>query len=326
MKVTEVPLSRVDGIAERAEYRLKESGITSAFELASSLPDEVMQVIGGDMQSAALLISNARACLAKRGIMLEDFVKASDIARRKNDIISCSTGSRAVDNLLGGGIETKAVTEFFGAFGSGKSQLCHTLSVLCHLPIEKGGMDGGAIYIDTEGTFRVNRLSEIAKTRGVDEGFVLDRVLYSRTYDVQHLIAVVKAIGEQVRKNSIRLIVIDSVINLFRSEYIGRETLAERQQKLNTLMHRLHNLAEVYNVAIVITNQVQAVPNTFFGDPNRPAGGHVLAHGSTYRIYLRKAGEDRIAAIVDSPSHPYSEAKFTINSAGVCDIMPEAHG
>src|SRR5579875_3666782 len=286
MKVAEVPLSRVDGIAERAEYRLKESGITSAFELASSLPDEVMQVIGGDMQSAALLISNARACLAKRGIMLEDFVKASDMARRKNDIISCSTGSRA---------------------------------------IEKGGMDGGAIYIDTEGTFRVNRLSEIAKARGIDEGFVLDRVLYSRTYDVQHLIAVVKAIGEQIRKNSVRLIVIDSVINLFRSEYIGRETLAERQQKLNTLMHRLHNLAEVYNVAVVITNQVQAVPNAFFGDPNSPAGGHVLAHGSTYRIYLRKSGEDRIAAIVDSPSHPYSEAKFTINSSGVCDIIPEAH-
>ncbi|MEM3637200.1 MAG: DNA repair and recombination protein RadA [Conexivisphaerales archaeon] len=319
MKAAEVPLSKVDGIAERAEEKLRESGITSAYELASSLPDEIMQVIGGDMQNAALLISNARACLAKRGLILEDFVKASDIARRKNDVIACTTGSRALDNLLGGGIETKAVTEFFGAFGSGKSQLCHTLSVLCNLPVEKGGLDGGAIYVDTEGTFRVNRLSEIAKTRGMDEAFVLDRILYSRTYDVQHLIAVVRALGEQVRKNSIRLIVIDSVINLFRSEYIGRETLAERQQKLNTLMHRLRNVAEVYNVAVVITNQVQAVPNTFFGDPNRPAGGHVLAHGSTYRIYLRKAGEERIAAMVDSPSHPYSEARFTIGSAGVCD-------
>lgn len=320
MVATELPLSKVYGIEESAEYKLRESGIKSAFELASSLPDEIMQLVGIDMNSAAMLISKARICLAKKGIILEDFVKASQIAKRKNDVITCSTGSRALDRLLGGGIETKAVTEFFGSFGSGKSQVCHTLSVLCNLEYEKGGMNGGAIYIDTEGTFRAQRLAEIARARGIDEEFVLDRVLFSRAYDVQHLMSIVKEMGEQIRKNSVRLIVIDSVINLFRSEYIGRETLAERQQKLNALMHRLHNVAEVYNVAIIITNQLQSVPNMLFGDPNRPAGGHVLAHSSTYRIYLKKAGEDRVAAIVDSPSHPYSEARFAITSAGICDV------
>jgi DNA repair protein RadA len=319
MKAGDMPLSKVEGMGERTEDKLKDSGISSAFELASSLPDEIVQVVGGDLHGAALLITNARSYLAKKGLMLGDFVSAGELAKRKNDVKLCTTGSRALDQLLGGGVETKSITEFFGMFGSGKSQICHTLSVLCQLPEEKCGLNGSAIYIDTEGTFRVNRLSEIASARGMASDEVLNRVLYCRAFDVPHLTSVVRLLGSHIRESSARLVVLDSVISLFRSEFIGRETLAERQQRLNLLMHRLHNLAEVYNVAVVITNQVQATPNTFFGDPNKPAGGHVLAHGSTYRVYLKKAGEERLAAIVDSPHHPYSEARFVITSAGVSD-------
>ncbi len=319
MKESELSLGKIDGVEAGAEDRLVNSGICTVMELAAALPAEIVEVVGGDVEGAAALISNARSYLTKKGLMLGEFVTASEIARRKKDVSFCSTGSIALDRLLGGGLETKAVTEFFGMFGSGKSQICHTASVMCQLPQERGGLGGSAIYIDTEGTFRVNRLSEIATARGLDQAEVLNHVLYCRAYDVQHLTAVVKSLGLHIRENSARLIVVDSVISLFRSEFIGRETLAERQQKLNGLMHRLHNLAEVYNVAVVITNQVQATPNTFFGDPNRPTGGHVLGHSSTYRVYLKKSGEERLAAMVDSPYHPYSEARFMIASAGCSD-------
>jgi DNA repair protein RadA len=320
MKESDLSLGKIDGVSAGTEDRLVNSGICTVMELAAALPEEIVEVVGGDSQVASTLISSARSYLTKKGFMLGEFVTASEIAKRNKDVSFCSTGSAALDRLLGGGIETKAITEFFGVFGSGKSQICHTASVLCQLPPERGGLGGSAIYIDTEGTFRVNRLSEIAAARGLDQAEVLDRVLYCRAYDVQHLTSVVKSLGLHIRENSARLVVVDSVISLFRSEFIGRETLAERQQKLNGLMHRLHNLAEVYNIAVLITNQVQSTPNTFFGDPNRPTGGHVLGHSSTYRVYLKKSGEERLAAMVDSPYHPYSEAKFVITSAGCSDL------
>ncbi len=319
----EMPLSEVDGMEERTEHKLLGSGIGSAFELASSMPDEILEVVGGDARNAALLIANARSRLVKGGRLVGEFATASEVAKSKERVGFCSTGSASLDGLLGGGVETGSITEFFGAFGSGKSQICHTASALCHLPPKEGGLGGRAIYVDTEGTFRVNRLGEIVRSRGIDKDEALDSILYCRAFNVPHLEAVVRSLGGHVRKNDARLVVVDSVINLFRSEFIGRETLAERQQRLNILMHRLHNLAEVYGIAVIITNQVQSSPNTLFGDPTRPTGGHVLGHSSTYRVYLRRSGDERVAAMVDSPHHPYSEARFTVTDAGVSDTKKE---
>ncbi|MGH9920672.1 MAG: DNA repair and recombination protein RadA, partial [Nitrososphaerales archaeon] len=190
---------------------------------------------------------------------------------------------------------------------------------LCQLPAERGGLDGGAIYIDTEGTFRAGRLEEIAESRGLDSAKILDNVLYCRTYNAPHLEMVCRSLGSHIEKNNTKVVVVDSVISLYRSEFIGRETLADRQQRLSLLIHKLHSLAEVYGIAVVITNQVVSTPNTFFGDPNKPTGGNSLGHGSTYRIQLRRSGEERTAIVVDSPCHPYSETRFTITKAGVTD-------
>ncbi|MGA8080255.1 MAG: hypothetical protein WB988_00195 [Candidatus Nitrosopolaris sp.] len=119
------------------------------------------------------------------------------------------------------------------------------------------------------------------------------------------------------------MVIIDGIISLHRAEFVGRGTLADRQQRLNGMLHKIIRLGEIFNIAVVITNQVQSSPDTFFGDPTKAAGGNIVAHSSTYRIYLRKSGENRLAKMMDSPYHPYSDTRFTINEKGTDDIEEE---
>jgi DNA repair protein RadA len=219
-----------------------------------------------------------------------------------------------------GGIETQAVTEFYGEFGSGKSQVCHTLCAMARQHVESGGLDGNTIYIDTEGTFRPERIQEIARSRGYEQEQVLKSIAVCKVYNSSHLELIIKNLGKYVDDFKAKLVIIDSIISLHRAEFAGRGTLADRQQRLNSMLHKVIRLAEIYNIAIVITNQVQSSPDTFFGDPTKAAGGNVLGHASTYRIYLRKSGENRIAKMIDSPYHPYSDARFTVNERGTDDI------
>ena len=228
----------------------------------------------------------------------------------------CSTGSKALDELLLGGIETQAVTEFYGEFGSGKSQICHTLCVTVRQPTSSGGLAGGTIYLDTEGTFRPERVEQIARARGLDHIQVLRGVSVCKVYNSSHLELIVKDLGRYIIEFKAKLVIIDSIISLHRAEFAGRGTLADRQQRLNSMLHRLVRLAEIFNIAIIITNQVQTSPDTFFGDPTKAAGGNILGHSPTYRIYLRKSGETRVARMIDSPYHPYSDTRFTLNQKG----------
>jgi DNA repair protein RadA len=203
------------------------------------------------------------------------------------------------------------------------SQVCHTLSVTVQLPKEQGGLSAGAVYIDTEGTFRPERIAEIAEARGMNPEEVLSRITVARAYNSAHQELIVRDLGKVIEPNKVKLVVLDSGVAHYRAEFVGRGTLAERQQRLNRFMHQLLRVAEVYNVAVVVTNQVQAAPDTFFGDPSRPTGGHVVAHTSTYRIYLRKAAKNRIARMVDSPYHPERDAVFVLNEKGIDDPPEE---
>ena len=222
-----------------------------------------------------------------------------------------------------GGIETQAVTEFYGEFGSGKSQICHTLCATARQSIDSGGMDSCVIYIDTEGTFRPERVDQISRARGLDHRHVLKSVAVCKVYNSSHLELIVKDLGRYVNESKAKLVIIDSIISLHRAEFLGRGTLANRQQKLNGMLHKLIRLAEIFNIAVVVTNQVQSSPDTFFGDPTKAAGGNILGHSSTYRIYLRKTGENRVAKMMDSPYHPYSDTRFTLNEKGTDDIEEE---
>jgi DNA repair protein RadA len=318
--ILDLSVGELEGVGQALERRLREAGICSLLDLAAAIPSEVAEAIGGSEKAACELVLMAQDRLRGCGLLEKEFMQASEAYERRKRLLRCTTGSRSLDELLGGGVETQAITELYGEYGSGKTQLCHTLCVTCQLPPEKGGLGGGVLYIDTESTFRPERLYQIAEARGLDPMEVLSKIIFTRIYNSSHLELVVKNLGEIVEKHGIRLVVVDSIISLHRAEFTGRGTLADRQQRLNNLIHRLLRVAEVYNIAAVVTNQVQAQPDTFFGDPTKPAGGHIIAHACTYRIYLKKAGQERKAIVVDSPCHPYSEAVFTINEKGVADV------
>jgi DNA repair protein RadA len=318
--VADIEIRDIEGIGPTTAKKLKEAGIASVLELAVSSADQLAIDIGCSKETAATYIMESQRLLRESNVLEKEFVTASSLLEKRKAMLRCSTGSKSLDELLLGGIETQAVTEFYGEFGSGKSQICHTLCAMAKQPISDGGLDGGVIYIDTEGTFRPERLNQIATARGLDPMTVLRNVAICKVYNSSHLELIIKDLGRYINEFNAKLVIIDSIISLHRAEYLGRGTLAERQQRLNAILHKLVRLAEMFNVAFVITNQVQSSPDMFFGDPTKATGGNIIAHTSTYRIYLRKSGENRIAKMIDSPYHPYSDIRFTVNEKGVDDI------
>jgi DNA repair protein RadA len=321
--VFDLEIQDIEGIGPTTAKKLKEAGIVSVMDLAVASAEELAGEINSSKDSAAVFIMAAQKLLRESNILDKEFVTADAALEKRRSMLRCSTGSSTLDELLLGGIETQAVTEFYGEFGSGKSQICHTLCITARQPIESGGLDSGTIYIDTEGTFRPERLNQIARARGVDSLNVLKSVAVCKVYNSSHLELIVKNLGKYIDDFKAKLVIIDSIISLHRAEFAGRGTLADRQQRLNNMLHKIIRLAEIYNIAIVITNQVQSSPDTFFGDPTKAAGGNILGHASTYRIYLRKSGENRIAKMIDSPYHPYSDTKFTVTEKGADDLDEE---
>jgi DNA repair protein RadA len=279
--------------------------------------------INSSKESAAAFIIAAQQLLRDSNLLDKEFVTADVALEKRKSLLRCTTGSKALDKLLLGGIETQAVTEFYGEFGSGKSQICHTLCVTSNQPVEEGGFASGSIYIDTEGTFRPERIEQIASARGIDPSSVLKSIAVCKVYNSSHLELIIKDLGKYITDFKARLVIIDSIISLHRAEFAGRGTLSDRQQRLNTMISKIKRLTEIYNICVVITNQVQASPDTFFGDPTKAAGGNILGHASTYRIYLRKSGENRTAKMIDSPYHPYSDTKFTVTEKGADDLEEE---
>jgi DNA repair protein RadA len=320
INASDLELKDIEGIGPTTAKKLKAAGITSVLELAVMSADQLAIDIGCSKDTAATYIMESQRLLRGSNVLENEFVPASSLLEKRKSMLRCSTGSKSLDELLIGGIETQAVTEFYGEFGSGKSQVCFTLCALAMQPISEGGLDGGVIYIDTEGTFRPERLEQIARARGFDPMSVLKNVALCKVYNSSHLELIIKDLGKYVNAFNAKLVIIDSIISLHRAEFLGRGTLADRQQRLNSILHKLIRLAEIFNIVIVITNQVQSSPDMFFGDPTKATGGNILAHTSTYRIYLRKSGENRIAKIIDSPYHPYSDIRFTVNERGVDDI------
>jgi DNA repair protein RadA len=269
-------------------------------------------------------VTKAKKALVDSGLLYKDFSFAQDILDRRKNLLRCTTGSAKLDSFLKGGIETQAITEIAGEFGSGKSQICYTLCVTANTPLDRKGLGGNVIFIDTENTFRAERIFQIAEHRGISEPDEVLRKIYVCTiYNTSHLEVIIQDLGKSIEQYKTKLVIIDSIIALHRAEFIGRGTLAHRQQRLSIMLHKLSRLAEVHNIAVVVTNQVQSRPDDFFagGDGLRATGGNIMGHGSTYRILLRKAGPTRIAIMVDSPYHAYDQTKFAITEAGVQDVQ-----
>ncbi|MEM2143868.1 MAG: DNA repair and recombination protein RadA [Candidatus Jordarchaeaceae archaeon] len=308
-------LEDLPGVGPAIAKKLSEAGFRSPEAVAVATPKELAAAADIGEATATRIIEAAREMLNI------GFVSAQEFLEQRKAISTITTGTKNLDQLLGGGIETRGITEFFGEFRTGKTQICHQLSVTVQLPEEKGGLSGETVYIDTEGTFRPERIVQVATRFELDPKAALKKVIYARAYNSDHQLYLSQNIDGLITKGkNIKLIIVDSMVGHFRSEYIGRGMLAERQQKLNKHLHTLLRLSELYNLAVVVTNQVMAKPDTFFGDPTAPVGGHIVAHNCTTRIYLRKSkGNQRIARLVDSPYLPESEVVFSIDENGVSD-------
>ncbi|CBK21274.2 uncharacterized protein [Blastocystis hominis] len=251
------------------------------------------------------------------------FYTGREMMQLRQRVIKITTGSSDLDTLLGGGIETMSITEIFGEFRTGKTQLAHTLCVTAQLPSEMHGANGKVIFLDTEGTFRPQRVVEIAGRYGLNGDEVLDNILLARAYTHEQQMDVITAAAAKIVEDNspYHLLVVDSITALFRVDYSGRGELAERQQKLGRHLSALKKLAEEFNVAVVIINQVTADPGAaamFVKDTKKPIGGNIIAHASTTRLYFKKGkGEQRICKVYDSPDLAENEATFAIGPQGV---------
>jgi DNA repair protein RadA len=310
-----VELEELPNVGEKTAQKLKDAGFADIMRLATATAKEIS--VKADIGEGVA----EKVIEAARKAEQIDFETAFDVMERRKDVGRITTGSSALDELIGGGIETQAITEVFGEFGSGKSQICHELVVTVQLPPDKGGLSGECVFLDTENTFRPERIEQIAEAFGLDNEEVLQKIHIARAFNSSHQILMADKVNELIQSGTnIRLVIVDSLTAHFRAEYVGRESLATRQQKLNQHLHTLQNIANTYNAAVFVTNQVQARPDAFFGSPTKAIGGHVLGHAATYRIWLKKglAGK-RIARLVDSPHLPEGEAVFKIVTEGIVD-------
>ncbi len=311
-------LEDLPGIGPATAQKLRELGFHTVESVAMATARELEPAGIGEKKALAII-------RATRSSISVSFVRADELLRMRENVLRLTTGSKPLDKLLGGGLETQTITEFYGEYGSGKSQLCHQLCVNVQLPPERGGLNGAALYIDTENTFRTERIVQMARHLGLDPEQVAKNIIYAEAYTSDHQMFLLDNADEVIKENNVRLIIVDSLTSHFRSEYIGRETLAPRQQRLNKHMHKLIRLARAFNAAAVVTNQVMAKPDVFFGDAVHPIGGHIVAHTSHTRIYLRKAarGPVRIARLVSSPYLPEGEEIFKITENGIETVSEE---
>ena len=311
-------LMSLPGVGKATAQKLIDSGYTSLELIAVTPPMLIEQEAHISSTLAAKIVEEAR-----RRIGL-GFISAKDLLSLRRNVKRLTTGSRMLDELLGGGIETQSITEFYGEYRVGKTQIAFTLAITVQLPEEKGGLNGKCLFVDTEGTFRPERLIPIAQRFRMDPDEALSNIIVARVFSTEQQMGVIRDARKLIKEHNIKLIVEDSLTALFRSEYIGIDQLALRQQKLNVHLHDLARLAWAFNIAVVVTNQVVANPATFIGPQISAIGGHIVAHHVTHRIYLRKAkGDKRIAKVEDSPYLPESECVFRISYDGIRDVEEE---
>ncbi|ELY91115.1 DNA repair and recombination protein RadA [Natrialba hulunbeirensis JCM 10989] len=340
--MADADLETLPGVGPATADKLHDAGFDSFQSLAVASPSELSNTADVGESTAADIVNAARDAADVGG-----FETGSTVLERRNKIGKLSWQIDEVDELLGGGIETQSITEVYGEFGSGKSQVTHQMAVNVQLPKEVGGLHGAAMFIDSEDTFRPERIDDMV--RGLpdeainaaledreiegsagDEGAVdeliddvLDKIHVAKAFNSNHqmlLAEKAKELASEYEESEypIRLLCIDSLTAHFRAEYVGRGELAERQQKLNKHLHDIDKVGNLYNTAVIVTNQVASNPDSFFGDPTQPIGGNILGHKSTFRMYLRKSkGDKRIVRLVDAPNLADGEAVMRVQDEGL---------
>ena len=310
-----------NGITAADITKLKEAGFYTAESVAYATRKALCEIKGISDEKAKKMINEAGK------IVPMGFTTATQLHQSRMEILQFATGSKELDKLLQGGIEAGSITEIFGEFRTGKTQLCHQLCVTCQLGVDQGGGEGRAMYIDTEGTFRPERLVAIAERYGLDGQVVLDNVAVARAYNTDHQMKLLYQASAMMAEQRFALVVVDSATGLYRTDYSGRGELSARQLHMARFLRSLMRLADEFGVAVVITNQVVAqvsggamIPM----DAKKPIGGNIMAHASTTRLSLRKGrGGARVCKIYDSPCLPESEATFGIYADGINDVKDD---
>ena len=311
-------IDTLNDIGPATKSSLKEAGFRTIKDLVIRGPIDIAEATGIAVEKCTFLCNKARELLEDIGVFDKPFITATQLYEKRKSEYRITTGSKNLDELLGGGIETRAITELYGEFGTGKSQICHTLCLTVQEMKDEHNISR-ALYIDTENTFRPERIASIASARKIDPNHALENVIVAKAYNSSHQEVIIQESANIINLHNIKIMIVDSIVSHYRAEFLGRSFLSERQQRINRLLHILLRIAETCKIAVVITNQIQSSPDAIFGDPNKATGGNVMAHTSTYRIYLKKAGKNRIARMVDSPYHSEREVLFTINDQGIED-------
>ncbi|GBE56555.1 MAG TPA: DNA repair and recombination protein RadA [Euryarchaeota archaeon] len=307
-------LEELPGVGATTASKLRDAGYKEMTSVAAASASELKDACGMGESAANRIILAAKESLDIR------FRTGTEMLEKRKLVKRISTGSTALNDLLGGGIETQAISEFYGEFGSGKTQIAHQAAVNVQLPESDGGIEKGVIFIDTENTFRPERIIQMAEGKGLDPEVVLENIQVARAYNSADQILWAEKAAEMAQSGDVGLIIVDSLTAQFRADYTGRGMLADRQQKLNRHMHTIQRAGDLNNLAVLVTNQVMAKPDMFFGDPTAPIGGHIVGHTSTFRLYLRKSkGGKRVARLMDSPNLPDGEAIFMVTQEGIKD-------
>ena len=307
----ELTVEELPGVGPATAEKLRDAGYDDMLSIAVMTPRDLADAVEIGETAASKIIAGAKK-LANIG----GFLTGNELLERRSEVLKLTSGTESIDALMGGGFETQAIVEVYGEFGSGKTQIGHQLAVNAFRGVEEAGLDGEVFYIDTEDTFRPERISQMSLGAGLNPDDVLANIHVARAYNSAHQTLLVDEVKKIARSRKVKLVIVDSLT----AHFVGRGMLADRQQRLNRHMHDLKQLADVNNALVLVTNQVQSKPDAFFGDPNRPIGGHIVGHASTFRIYLRKgkAGR-RVARLVDSPNLPEGEAVFSVLEEGLRD-------
>ncbi len=312
----DLSIEDLPGVGASTAEKLRSVGFDNPMAIAVATPGELINASGASEAVARKMINSARDMLEM------GFETGNEVLKRREKVIKITTCSKAFDALLNGGFETGAITECFGEFGSGKTQVGHVLAVNTIKAYPKSTV----VYVDTENTFRPERIIQLANGVGLDPVKVLKQIKVAKAYNSDHQMLLTEKIPELIKKEELdlKLVVVDSLTAHFRAEFIGRGTLADRQQKLNKHMHALSKLADMHNCCVYVTNQVMSKPDQFFGDPTVSIGGHIVGHASTFRIYLRKGKKGtRVAKLIDAPNLADAECGFQVEESGLKDIKLE---
>ena len=311
----EPTIEDLPGVGPATAEKLREAGFDDLLAVAVMSPSEL-----ADQAELGEAVSSKIIQGAKKLANIGGFVSGSALLDRRKQVQKLSSGAQSLDELLGGGFETQSICEVFGEFGSGKTQIGHQLAVNTLLPVDQGGLGGEVFYIDTEDTFRPERIAQMANGIGIDPNEALERIHVARAYNSAHQMLLVDEIKRMSKSVDVKLIIVDSLTSQFRAEYVGRGMLATRQQKLNRHLKELKQLSDVFNAIVLVTNQVMSKPDAMWGDPTKAIGGHIVGHASTFRLYLRKSkGGRRVARLIDSPNLPEGDAVISVTEDGIRD-------